>query len=98
MHNMFFHLSFIILQGINNMARIGVDYDTVKQIAIKLLSQEINPSVRKIRNILGTGSNTTIGKHLNLWRKEQAQKTVHHLPVSIPKEFISAFKVLWQGA
>lgn len=80
------------------MARIGVDYSTVKQTAIKLLSQGINPSVQKIRDLLGTGSNTTIAEHLNRWREEHAQKTIHHLPATMPKELISTVEVLWHVA
>lgn len=80
------------------MARIGIDYLSVKQAAIKLLSQGINPSVQKIRDLLGTGSNTTIAEHLSQWRDEHAQKTVHHLPATMPKELISAVEVLWQAA
>ena len=54
------------------MARHGVDYETVKHTAIKLLSQGSAPSVQKLRDVLGTGSNTTLAKHLNRWREEFA--------------------------
>lgn len=77
------------------MSRPGVDYEIVKQTAIKLWSQGIAPSVQKIRGTLGTVSNTTIAKHLNIWRDEYAKKTVHHLSANMPKELISAFEVLW---
>lgn len=80
------------------MARNGVDYETIKQTAVKLLSQGIAPSVQKIREELGTGSNTTIAEHLKVWRDEYAKKTIHHLPANMPKELISAFEVLWQTA
>ena len=80
------------------MARIGVDYEQVKQAAIKLLSQGFAPSVQKIREVLGTGSNTTIAEHLKIWRDEYAKMTIHHLPSNMPKELISAFEVLWQAA
>lgn len=80
------------------MARIGVNYETVKQTAVKLLSQGMAPSVQKIREVLGTGSNTTIAEHLKVWREEYAQKTIHHLPSNMPKELISVFEVLWQTA
>jgi DNA repair exonuclease SbcCD ATPase subunit len=80
------------------MSRPGVDYETVKQTAVKLLSQGIAPSVQKIRDELGTGSNTTIAEHLKLWRDEYAKKTIHHLPANMPKELISTFEVLWQTA
>jgi len=80
------------------MARLGIDYDTVKQAAIKLLSQGEAPSVQKIRDLLGTGSNTTIAEHLKTWREEHAKKTVHYLPDGMPKELIATFEVLWQTA
>lgn len=80
------------------MARIGVDYETIKKTAIKLLSQGIAPSVQKIREELGTGSNTTIAEHLKVWRDEYAKKHIHYLPANMPKELISAFEVLWQTA
>ena len=80
------------------MARLGVDYETIKLAAVKLLSQGIAPSVQKIREALGTGSNTTIAEHLKVWRDEYAQKTIHHLPANMPKELISTFEVLWQTA
>ncbi len=80
------------------MPRIGVDYETIKQAAVKLLSQGIAPSVQKIREVLGTGSNTTIAEHLKVWRDEYAQKAIHHLPANMPKELISTFEVLWQTA
>ena len=80
------------------MARVGVDYETIKQTAVKLLSQGIAPSVQKIREVLGTGSNTTIAEHLKVWREEYAKKTIHYLPPNMPKELISVFEVLWQTA
>lgn len=80
------------------MPRIGVDYETIKQAAIKLLSQGTAPSVQKIRAVLGTGSNTTIAEHLKVWREEYANKAIHHLPATMPKELISAVEVLWQAA
>jgi chromosome segregation ATPase len=80
------------------MARLGVDYETIKQTAVKLLSHGMAPSVQKIREVLGTGSNTTIAEHLKVWREEYAKKTIHYLPPNMPKELISVFEVLWQTA
>lgn len=80
------------------MARIGVDYETVQHTALKLLSQGIAPSVQKIREALGTGSNTTLAQHLKVWREQYASQTIHHLPANMPKELISAIEVLWQTA
>lgn len=82
----------------NLMPRIGVTYETIKHTALKLLSQGSAPSVQKIREVLGTGSNSTIAEHLKMWREEYASKEIHHLPANIPKELISAMEVLWQTA
>ena len=54
------------------MSRLGIDYTKVKMAAINLLSQGIAPSVQKIREVLGTGSNTTIASHLTTWREDYA--------------------------
>ena len=80
------------------MSRHGIDYKTVKQIALSLLTQGIAPSIQKIREVLGTGSNTTIAGHLKNWREEYANKEIHQLPANMPKELISALEVLWQTA
>lgn len=80
------------------MPRVGVDYETIKHAAVKLLSQGHAPSVQKIREVLGTGSNTTIAEHLKMWREEHASKEIHHLPANMPKELICAIEVLWQTA
>ncbi len=80
------------------MARRGVDFETVKQAALKLLSKGISPSVQRIRESLGTGSNSTIAEHLKVWREQHAAKKVHHLPASLPPELIASFETLWQTA
>jgi chromosome segregation ATPase len=80
------------------MARHGVDFETVKQAALKLLSKGISPSVQRVRELLGTGSNSTIAEHLKIWREQHAAKKVHHLPASLPPELIASFETLWQTA
>ena len=80
------------------MPRIGVDYDTVKQTAVKLLSQGNTPSVQKIRDVLGTGSHTTIAEHLKVWRQEYANQQIQYLPANMPQELIAAMETLWQVA
>src|SRR3990167_6177605 len=80
------------------MARHGVDFETVKQTALKLLSKGISPSVQRIRESLGTGSNSTIAEHLKIWREQHSAKKVHHLPATLPPELIASFETLWQTA
>lgn len=84
--------------GFTLMSRTGIDYDSVKQAAIKLLSQGTAPSVQRVRELLGTGSNTTIAGHLKNWREEHAAKKMHHLPATLPEELIATFETLWQTA
>jgi chromosome segregation ATPase len=80
------------------MARHGIEYNTVKQTALKLLSKNISPSVQKVRELLGTGSNSTIAEHLKNWREEHAAKKIHHLPATLPEELVATFETLWQTA
>lgn len=80
------------------MSRVGIDYGNVKQAALQLLTQGEAPSVQKIREILGTGSHTTIAGHLKNWRDDHAQKVIHHLPATLPTELISGMEILWQTA
>ncbi len=80
------------------MARIGVDYETVKHAALKLLSQGSSPSVQRVRELLGTGSNTTIAEHLKIWREAHATREIHHLPADMPRGLIAAIEVVWQTA
>ncbi|GEM_PF-2374690 len=58
----------------------------------------VSPSVQRIRESLGTGSNSTIAEHLKIWREQHAAKKVHHLPASLPPELIASFETLWQTA
>ena len=80
------------------MSRVGIDYGNVKQAALQLLAQGEAPSVQKIREILGTGSHTTIAGHLKNWREDHAQKVIRHLPATLPTELISGMEILWQTA
>ncbi len=96
------HVKFDLFRSIfarnQTMARHGVDFETVKQTALKLLSKGISPSVQRIRESLGTGSNSTIAEHLKVWREQHAAKKVHHLPANLPPELIASFETLWQTA
>ena len=80
------------------MARHGVDYNTVKRTINTLLARGEAPSVQRIRNELGTGSNSTIADHLRAWRGQQAKKITPILPSTIPESVVSAMEVLWQTA
>ena len=80
------------------MARQGLSFESVNQAAITLLSQGIAPSVQKVRDILQTGSNSTIAAHLRTWREEFQNKAVATLPATIPEKLMPALETFWQIA
>lgn len=51
----------------------GITYEVVAEAANSLSLTGATPTIEKIRLQLGSGSNTTIHKHLNRWREEQQQ-------------------------
>ncbi|MGE3920797.1 MAG: DNA-binding protein, partial [Gammaproteobacteria bacterium] len=55
------------------MARTGVTYTEVAKVAVELEGQGKNPTIENVRQLLGTGSHTTIRLHLNEWRAQQRQ-------------------------
>jgi len=51
------------------MSRLGITYHEVAEAADCLIDQNENPTIDRVRASLGgTGSNTTISKHLHAWR------------------------------
>lgn len=53
------------------MPRPGISYLEVAQAATQLVTQNIRPSIEEVRKVLGTGSNSTINRHLRVWRDKQ---------------------------
>lgn len=78
------------------MARLGVTYTDVANAANHLLGQNRAPTIELIRNVLGTGSTTTIANHLRQWRLEQDGTTSVAAKEQLPQEFIALMKGLWQ--
>lgn len=50
------------------MARAGVTYTEVAKAAETLKQQGQDPTIERVRGILGTGSNSTLNKHLKQWK------------------------------
>lgn len=51
------------------MSRLGITYEQVELAAEKILLDGFNPTIEKVRQVLGgTGSNSTIAKYLNDWK------------------------------
>lgn len=80
------------------MARTGVTFDDISQAATKLLSMGESPSVQKVREVLGTGSNSTIAEHLKRWKLQRSTQESVALPEAIPKELIPPLETLWHIA
>jgi len=80
------------------MARSGVIYEEVERVARQLLSNGQHPSVQKVRNKLGTGSNTTIANHLKTWQSMFAASHSPVLPESVPDDLMTPLDDFWSTA
>lgn len=59
---------------------MAISYEQVELIAEQLLQKQDTPTIEKIRFKLGTGSNTTISKHLREWRSKRLSARHEILP------------------
>ncbi|MBN9286866.1 MAG: hypothetical protein BGO43_05070 [Gammaproteobacteria bacterium 39-13] len=75
------------------MGRIGVAYQDVDQAIEILLSKQKNLTVDNIREVLGTGSKSTIARHLKTWRENHSQNENES---SLPLELLQSVKMLWE--
>lgn len=80
------------------MARSGIQYEDVRRAIDLLLQQSESPSVQKIRDILGTGSFTTISDHLREWRAQREERRDRPPSQEIPAPVESLVQALWQQA
>jgi chromosome segregation ATPase len=78
------------------MARIGISYEQVAQIADTLVSIGQKPTISAIRAELGTGSPNTILVHLNKWRDTQPVKQKQAR--AIPDALISTLNTIIEQA
>lgn len=53
--------------------RSGITYDQVAAAAEKLVAEGKSPTIRALRDILGTGSPNTIHRHLSCWKAASAK-------------------------
>ena len=77
------------------MARPGVTYLEVAKTAIKLIEQKIHPSIEEIRKALGTGSNSTINRHLREWRSKHGHQA--EMEQGLPEQLLLAVKGIYEG-
>ncbi|MFO1371660.1 MAG: DNA-binding protein [Candidatus Competibacteraceae bacterium] len=80
------------------MARSGIRYEEVSDAAETLLSRGLNPTIQRVRELLGTGSNTTISEHLKSWQQQLAAAPKAVLPPTIPEAVMAALESFWKIA
>ncbi len=80
------------------MARSGIRYEEVQEAAETLLSRGLHPTIQRVRESLGTGSNTTISDHLKRWQREMAEAPKAILPPTIPDVVMTALDPFWKIA
>lgn len=77
------------------MARPGITLLDVKDAIAELQGQEKNITVDHIREMLGTGSRSTINNHLKTWRSQTSDAGLND--PTLPSELISLIKGLWEN-
>jgi hypothetical protein len=80
------------------MARSGIRYEEVQSAAESLLARGLNPTIQRVRELLGTGSNTTISEHLKSWQQQLAETPKFILPPAIPEAVAAALDAFWKIA
>ncbi|MGM0857193.1 MAG: DNA-binding protein [Pseudomonadota bacterium] len=80
------------------MARSGIQYSDVQQAIDTLLTRGDTPSVQRIREVLGTGSYTTISEHFRQWRIERENNRDVPPPKGVPEAVASLAGELWKEA
>jgi len=80
------------------MARTGVSYEEVEKVANQLYQQGITPTVLRVRETLGTGSNTTLARHLKDWHEQYFSEQSSRIPMSIPEELTASVDGFWAAA
>ncbi len=78
------------------MSRPGVSYLEVSKAANQIMAGGQEPTIERIRAQLKTGSNSTIGAHLRLWREKQTPLQEIASKEKIPEELIAVLKDLWE--
>ncbi len=71
------------------MPREGVSYDQVAAAADCLVAKSASPTIKSVRESLGTGSETTIHRHLTMWRESRLS-----VPVVLPEVPLNLAKAI----
>jgi chromosome segregation ATPase len=73
------------------MARTGIQFSDVENAALELQGSGKIPTIDGIRDILGTGSKSTISKYLRTWRAKQTE-----IEGTLPHELAALVTGLWK--
>ncbi|MDX1901183.1 MAG: DNA-binding protein [Gammaproteobacteria bacterium] len=76
------------------MGRPGITQEDVERAARELKAQGKNPTVDNVRQLLGTGSKTTITRHLRHWKWEQTHPLTQ---TKLPEELKHQMTQLWEN-
>lgn len=79
------------------MSRLGITYQDVEEAAAELLRLGVQPTHQGVRDLLGRGSYTTIGKHLHEWRSVHSSALFHDQQVPAPPDPVAdAVSKVWR--
>lgn len=78
----------------NPMARTGITYQDIVTAAAALQGMQKNITVDNIREVLGTGSKSTIARFLKAWKEQNGIS--HPDEDHIPTDLLAMVKGLWQ--
>jgi len=76
------------------MARTGITYSDVESAVQQLIGRGKNPTVDGIREILGTGSKSTIAQHLRALRVSYEREVPGQM--ALPQELLALVTGLWE--
>ncbi len=77
------------------MSRIGITFDMVKKAIAQLQGKQRNPTVDNIREILGTGSKSTIARFLREWKAQYGLSSDD--TSRLPSDLLRIVNGLWDG-
>jgi len=75
------------------MARSGITYLDVTKVAEKLRNKGVAPTIDRVREILGTGSKTTLAHHLKRWKESTVEELEYQI---LPTELSKSVKNLYE--
>jgi chromosome segregation ATPase len=75
------------------MIKTGVQYKDVADAAEQIKQDNENPTVEKVRQLLGTGSNSTINQHLRTWKFDKSR-----IEADMPLELLKSVDALMSKA